>query len=187
MLSRIPTSEEYEDEVNRLGDLIRKAQNDHDTRYRVLVTKRQGSACAGIRGWRAKGYPECQAWKDDGVREWDQERPSLQNSIESSKQNLKDYQNAVIAVRDLENKRKIEEHLAEQAKLIEDRIAESFRVETEKFMAIQESNSVSNDQTLVQTVNTSTDRGFIAEEKLQSQQGLQGSFFPIMLLGVMFS
>jgi hypothetical protein len=187
ILTQVPTSDQYEAEVSRLGLNIKNAREKYDSRARSL--DRSASTCPGIRGWRVPGrLTECDAWKADGVKLWNQERISLSAAISAANKQLEDYQNAVISIRDLENKRKIEEHLAEQAQLIEDRIAETFRVQAEEFMRATQANTVSNvetDQTLVQTVSTSKDKGFVETQTLQSPQGLQGSFFPIMMLGVM--
>ena len=150
----------------------------------------QMSRCPGFDAWCGKGVSCCDKWKRESNDRANVKIAGIESQISSAQTDLENYQKEVIAVRDLENKRKIEEHLAEQAQLIEDRIAETFRVQTEEFMRATQANTISNletDQTLVQSVSTSTDRGFVEQKTLQSPQGLQGSFFPIMMLGVMLS
>ena len=178
-LTKSPTPEEYEKEVSRINMVWEKARED--LRYHEgQNASNQRSTCPGF------DYGECPKWKARSQEILNTvQKPKYEAIMSQAKQDLEDYQNQVISIRDLENKRKIEEHLAEQAQIIEDRITETFRVQSEAFMKLQQASTVTSDQTFVQTVNTSTDKGFVEQETLQSPQGLQGSFFPIMMLGVM--
>ena len=101
------SKDEYNAKINELNLKIDKAKNAYDDRYRILVTKRQASSCAGIRGWRVAGkLTECQAMKNDGLRFWENERHGLQNSISSAQNNLDKY---IHSVREAEKQKQIDD------------------------------------------------------------------------------
>jgi exonuclease VII large subunit len=190
-LTQVPSKEEYESQVSRIEDKLVKAKQDYDYHYNRQMIHHQASKCAGMRGFTG-GMSSCDWWKLQARNTWNNEmKPKYQGQIDSAKRELEEYQDQVLSVRDLENKKRIEEHMAEQARLLEEQIAETFRVEAEKYMSVvSEANNVTSDQTLTQQVGVSKDIGYNADvvgQGKSNQQGLDGSFFPIMLLGVMLS
>ena len=194
ILKDIPTTEEYNSKIAEFQSRLNKIQEDMVyNQWQYVDKKKQLEVItrSGARGCRGGGT-SCLTYIDEQKRIFQEQiKPKLDSQKNQAMQELKEYQQAVISVRDLKNKQAIERQLSEQAKIIEDRISETFRVEAEKFMSVvSQANNVTSDQTLTQDVNIRDDVGYnanIVTQGKSNQQGLDGSFFPIMLLGVMLS
>ena len=121
---KIPTREEYENEIGRLQGLIVKAQNNYNDVRREL--DKSQSTCPGIRGWRVPGrLTECDAWKQDSANLWKKQAPGLNANIEQAKTNLWDYQKDVAKAEQDAQIKAVRQAIADQVRLEQERIQQS--------------------------------------------------------------
>ena len=115
------------------------------------------------------------------------------NALDKQIRDLNDYKEAVVQIRRIENDQAVTNQMQAQAKLIEEQIKETFRIQSEKYLTVTPASTVNTDSTMLQIVSNKPDTaGFIAENPVlnSSQQNTQSpqtqnNGSPLLFLGIL--
>lgn len=86
------------------------------------------------------------------------------NALDKQRRDLNDYKEAVVQIRRIENDQAVTNQMQAQAKLIEEQIKETFRIQAEKYLTVTPANTVNTDSTMKQIVSNKP-----SEQKLKSE------------------
>jgi len=137
-VTKIPSQEEYEKELNRINAKFRKAQEDFNYHRNRALVNNQMSSCSGMHGFTG-GMKSCDYWKMQSRKKWENEDKSkYQGAIDSAKREAENYQSSVAKLQTEKKQAELNAELARQQKIIEDNIKETFRIETEKMQALSD-------------------------------------------------
>ena len=200
ILENAPSYEEYDRKIAEYEANISSIKSDN--------TKASTSCCSNVQ------YQSKFCGTFGGVHKFDEYRPTDRNNIqwkasvrskhaswtECQKRNLdklrtdlNDYKEAVVQIRRIENDQAVTSQMQAQAKLIEEQIKETFRIQSEKYLTVTPANTVNTDSTMRQIVsNKPSEQGFISDNPVlslsqkntQSTQ-TQSNGSPLMLLGML--
>ena len=134
-VTKIPSQEEYEKELNRINTRYQKAQEEYNYQYNRQMVSNQMSNCNGMSGFTG-GMKSCDYWKKQSRDRWNNElKAHLQKAIDDRKKEAENYQSTVAKLQTEKKQAELNAELARQQKIIEDNIRETFRIETEKMQA----------------------------------------------------
>ena len=200
ILENAPSYQEYDRRIAEYENSINSIKSDNT---------KASTACCDNNIWSSKF---CGSF--GGVHNYDQFKPDSRNNIQRKAKiksrhaswtecqmrqldkqyrDLNDYKEAVVQIRRIENDQAVTNQMQAQAKLIEEQIRETFRIQSEKYLTATPANTVNTDSTMLQIVSNKPDTaGYIAENPvLQSSQQntqspqTQSNGSPLLFLGML--